>query len=194
MALEDLIARLERDADVRSSQLELDAEAEATALRGEAARVAQQRRDRELGSRRTRRRAQLDAALAEARRQTRGARLAAQHALLQRIFARARALVPELARSEAYLSQVAVHCAEARRYLEGVRVVVRCQPALVERLREPGLTLLEDAALPPGVVVAAEDGSVFIDNTLPARLERLEAKLAVELLAEVTRRAGETAR
>lgn len=37
MALEDLIARLERDADARSSQLELAAEAEAAALRAEAA-------------------------------------------------------------------------------------------------------------------------------------------------------------
>lgn len=191
MALTDLIARLERDADARLATLEAQAATEAESLRAEASRLAGQRRERELASRRTRRRARLDTALAEARKEVRGARLAAQHALLARVFARARALLPEVARSEQYLARLPQHLAEARRYVEGVRVVVRCHPSLTERLRsgeDAQVGFVEDASLSPGVVVSAADESVFIDNTLPARLQRLEARLAVEFIASLSPR------
>jgi vacuolar-type H+-ATPase subunit E/Vma4 len=188
MALEDLIARLERDAEARAAGLEAAADAEASALLAEAGKVAAEVSERELNSRRAQRRAQMDAALAEARRLARGALLEAQHALLARMLARARELVPEVGRSAEYLAELPRHWAEARRFLEGVQVVVRCQPALVALLRsgaDAQVTFVEDASLPPGVVVTAADDSVFIDNTLPARLQRLEARLAVELLASV---------
>lgn len=181
MALADLIARLEREADARSFELDAQAGAEAEKLRAEATRSSEERRERELATRREERRTTLDAALAEARRKMRGARLTAQHALLARVFARARELVPEVARSPAYLQAVPQHLAEARRFVEGLEVEVRCPPELAALL--PGA--VADPAVAPGVVVKAVDGSVHLDNTLPARLQRLEARLAVELLAQL---------
>ena len=125
--------------------------------------------------------------LAEARRHARGARLAAQHALLERVFSRARALLPEVATSDEYLARLPQHFAEARRYLEGLRVVVRCPPGFQGRLPEEAeVAFVTDDAAGAGVVVSAADGSVFVDNTLAARLQRLEAKLSVELLASVS--------
>jgi vacuolar-type H+-ATPase subunit E/Vma4 len=188
MALPDLIARLERDAETRGDELDRQANAEAEALRAEASRLLVQRREQELTRRRTERRVRHEAALAEARRGARGARLTAQHALLERIFARARALLPEVASSAEYFALLPAHYAEARRYVEGVKLTVRCHPSSAIWLHgtDADATFVEDAQAAPGVYVSAADGSVFIDNTLPARMQRLEAKLAVELLAEVT--------
>jgi vacuolar-type H+-ATPase subunit E/Vma4 len=42
--------------------------------------------------------------------------------------------------------------------------------------------LVPDASMGPGLVAEAADGSVVVDSTLLARLSRLEARLAVELL------------
>jgi len=187
MALADLIARLERDAETRADQLDREATAQAEALRAEASRLLSQRREQELTRRRTERRVRHEGALAEARRAARGARLRAQHALLERIFARARALLPEAASSAEYCALLPAHYAEARRYVEGLKVIVRCHPSSAIWLHgtDAEATFVEDAAAAPGVLVWAADGSVAIDNTLPARVQRLEAKLAVELLAEV---------
>jgi vacuolar-type H+-ATPase subunit E/Vma4 len=187
MALSDLIARLERDAQTRADELDAKAAVEAEALQAEAAQCLVRRREQELKSRRTERRARHEAALAQARRAARGARLTAQHALLARIFARAHALLPEVAGSAEYFALLPAHYAQARRYVEGLKVIVRCHPSTAIWLHgaDSEATFIEDPAAPPGVLVSAADGSVFIDNTLPARVQRLEAKLAVELLAEV---------
>ena len=189
MALPDLIARLERDAQARGDELARQASAEAGALRAEAERLLVQRREQELTRRRSERRLRHEAELAEARRASRGTRLAAQHALLERIFARARSLLPEVACSAEYFALLPGHYAEARRYVEGLKVTVRCHPSSALWLHgtDGDATFVEDVQAAPGVYVSAEDGSVFIDNTLPARMQRLEAKLAVELLAEVAR-------
>ena len=187
MALAELIARLERDAQTRADELDARAGAEADALQADAARLLVQRRAQELTRRRTQRQLRHEAALAQARRAARGARLAAQHALLERIFARARSLLPEVASSAEYFALLPGHYAEARRYVEGLKVTVRCHPSSAIWLHgtDADATFVEDAQAAPGVYVSAADGSVFIDNTLPARMERLETKLAVELLAEV---------
>jgi len=185
MALEALIARLEADADARLSQHEASAAAEARALLDEARQVESQRREQELSTRRARRRARLDTALAQARRDAKQARLLAQHALLERVFSRARALLPELASTPAFLERLPGQLEEAQRYLEGVPVVVRAHPSILALLPRTGATFVEDPSMPPGVVVSAADGSVFIDNTLPARLQRLAPRLGVELLASL---------
>jgi vacuolar-type H+-ATPase subunit E/Vma4 len=45
------------------------------------------------------------------------------------------------------------------------------------------LTVEGDAAAPPGVTVVTTDGVITVDNTLEGRLERLRARLAIEVLA-----------
>ena len=191
MALTDLTARLERDAEARIAELTARTEAEAQALLAEARRATQTHRDDELNARRLVRRARFDRALAEARQRARADRLAAQHALLAKIFERARAVIPSVAESAAYLEALPTHLLEALRYVEGQRVIVRCAPAFAERLRpvlagRDDVALLEDPQLPPGLTVSTPDETVFIDGTLAQRLARLEPRLRVELLAEVT--------
>lgn len=191
MALTELIARLERDAEVRIAELTARTEAEAQALRDEASRATQCHRDDELAARRLVRRARFDRALAEARQRSRADRLAAQHALLAKVFERARAQIPATAESAAYTDVLPTHLLEALRYVEGLRVVVRCAPAFTERLKtavagRDDVAFFEDPTLPPGLTVSTPDETVFIDDTLATRLSRLEPRLRVELLAEVS--------
>lgn len=191
MGLQDLISRLERDAERRIAELRDKAQAEAEGLLAEAARESAAHRERELGLRRGARKGRYERALAEARQRARADRLRAQHELLARIFTRARELIPEVAASDAYAAALGAHLAEALRYVEGTRAVVRCAPAhlaVVQPLlaARDGVELVEDPSLAPGVVVTTADESVAIDDTLPARLARFEPRLSVELIAEVT--------
>ena len=82
------------------------------------------------------------------------------------------------------------HLEEASSYLEGLRPRVRCQAVfapvlqpLVARLE--GAELVIDESVGPGIVAEAADGSVIVDNTLAARLAQIEARLEIELVAEV---------
>ncbi len=189
MALGELISRLERDAEARVGEVRAKAQAQAEALLAEAARATEAHRERELGVRRVERRARLDRELSEARQRAHAERLVGQHALLARVFAAARALIPEVAASPAYLEALPGHLAFALRYVEGMRVVVRCAPAFIAALQpvsdsRADVVLVEDATLPPGVLISSADDSVFIDDTLGARLTRAQPRLAIELLAE----------
>lgn len=185
MALADLIARLEQDAQARVTALREQADAEVRAVEAEALRVAGEASSQRLQQRRHELEAQLQRELATARQQARARELAARHALAGRILARAQALIPQLGSSAEYRARVPAHAAEALTYLEGLRPVLRCAPAfasLLEPLARDGVTLAVDDAVAPGLVAEAADGSLRVDNTLPARLRRLEARLTIELL------------
>jgi vacuolar-type H+-ATPase subunit E/Vma4 len=115
----------------------------------------------------------------------------ARHALLARILERACALVPEVSASSSYLEALPSHLEEALSYLEGTRPHVRCQATFAAALqsivaRHEGATLVIDESVGPGVVAEAADGAVAVDNTLAARLARVESRVAIELLKEMS--------
>lgn len=192
MALDDLIARLEADADARVQAIRQRADGEVRALDAEAARAAAEVTRANLARRRAALQAELRRELALARQKARAQELEARRALFQRVLSRAEALVAEVGASPAYLAVLPGHCTEALSYLEALRPIVRCAPALVPVL-EPAVAgredvqLVPDEALGPGLVAEAADGSVLVDNTLLARVRRREARLAVELLEALPR-------
>jgi vacuolar-type H+-ATPase subunit E/Vma4 len=190
MALPDLVARLERDAQQRITDLRANTQAQVSALAAQAAAVRDAQRDSELRRRRAVRRARLELELAQARQRARADQLHAQHALLVKIFQRAGEQLAAVATSPEYVNALPSHVKEALQFVEGQDVTVRCPPALVRDVRRavegrPGVTVVEDAQAPPGILVSTTDGTVVVDNTLPARLKRLVPRLAVELLAQV---------
>lgn len=192
MALEDLVARLERDAEARVAALEAEAQAGVEALRVEAARRSTAKRDEELASRRSARREVLRKELSAARQQARGAELSARHAFLDRIRARANALASSAAAEEALCRRLPGLLEEALHYTAGLRVQVMVPPALSARLQElvrgrADVQVTESPTAAPGIRVLALDGSVEVDNTLASRLDRAWPQLAIELLAEVER-------
>jgi vacuolar-type H+-ATPase subunit E/Vma4 len=190
MALVDLIARLEQDASSQVEALRRRAEDDVRAIEAAAERALAEARAAHVGRRRAERQGDFRQQLAEARRVARRRELEARHALMARVIDRARAMLPEAARSEPYRLSLAAHLDEALSYLEGLPCRVRC-PASCEPVLRPlvarheGVSLEVDDTVGPGLVAEALDGSVVVDNTLAARLARRQAQLAVDLLREV---------
>lgn len=190
MGLDDLIARLERDADARVAAIRARAQAEAEAIASAAGSASAKHRDETLAARRAERGARLGRELAAARQRAKSELLSRRHETLERIFARASELLAEAERDERYLAAVPQHLEEALRHVEGVPAEVRCRPSVARRL-EPVLAgraqleLVEDPGAPLGVVVRAKDGTVEVDNTLGARLQNVRQELGAELMRRV---------
>lgn len=190
MALQDLIARLDEDADATVRRVGQEAASRARAIE-QTARLEHDRRTTDVvASRRRIRLAQLARELTEARRAARGRELDARMSLVDRILARARARVADVVATDTYRRDLAARCTDALSYLEGVPVRVRCRPddAAVVSSAVAGrehVTIQPEEGLSPGLIIESLDGSVTIDETLEARLSRLRERLAIELIAEV---------
>ena len=188
MGLEELISRLERDADARVAAIASRATAEVDALTSEEGRRSRQLHEDELVSRRATRRASLEGALADARRKARGAALEARHALLARIFARAERIARDAAEVTLDDATLGRWLEEALCSLDELDVVVRCGVGLKARIEQNRRRARGGdrggSSVPPGLLAEARDGSVSADNTLPRRIERLRPRLAISLLAE----------
>lgn len=191
MALPDLIAKLERDAQGQVEAIAQRAEAEVRAIEAAARQELAEAAARIHAERQTVVQATFNRELSQARRRARADELDAQRALVARVLHRARALSVDASASPGYREAVAAHLEDALSYLEGVDVRLRCSAAMEPLLRpfaaRRGVPIEIDPSVGPGFVAEARDGSVTIDNTLAARLARLDAQLAVHLLAEVRR-------
>jgi vacuolar-type H+-ATPase subunit E/Vma4 len=190
MALVDLITRLEQDVASQVEALRRKADDDVRAIDAATELALAEASAAHVGRKRAERQATLRQELAEARRKVRARELDARHALLARVMDRARAMLPEVGRSDAYRLALPAHLAEALSYLDGVPCRVRCpsscEPALRElATRHDGVSLEVDESVGPGFIAEALDGSVVIDNTLTARLARMQGQLVVELLREV---------
>jgi vacuolar-type H+-ATPase subunit E/Vma4 len=187
MALSDLISRLEQEARSQVQTIEQETEAQVRAIEAATEQAMADTTTRHLERERAEREAVRQRELALARREARARELEARHAQLARVFARARALVPEVASSAFYAEALPSHLDEALSFLEGARPRVKCPAALIAMLRptvgrHEGVELVIDESVGPGIVAEAADGSVIVDNTLAARLGRLEPRLAIGLL------------
>jgi vacuolar-type H+-ATPase subunit E/Vma4 len=188
VALPDLIARLERDAQGQVEAITQRADAEVRAIEAAAAREVADATTRDLAERRRARQVALQRELSLARRRARADELSARRAFMTRVFDRARALAAAAPRQQ---DAAAGELEEVLSYLEGLDVRVRCPAGTASSLQgvatRRGVRVEIDEAVGPGFVAEAVDGSVTIDHTLAARLARLEGQLAIDLMAEVGR-------
>lgn len=187
MALSDLISRIEQEAQSQVQAIQQQAEAQVLAIEAATGQAIADAAARHLERQRTQRQVVHQRELALARRHARARELEARHAQLARILERARTLMPEMTASTPYLDALPSHLEEALSYLEGLRPHVRCQAALAPILqtivaRHEGAELVIDESVGPGVIAEAADGLVVVDNALAARLARIEARLAIDLL------------
>jgi vacuolar-type H+-ATPase subunit E/Vma4 len=190
VALEHLIAALEKEAEAHRAAELAAAREEAARVEAEEMRRVGRMREEALQELRLRLQQDTDQLVAGQRRQSRQEVLLARHRLLERIRHRALELMPETVRSQAYLGRLPEELADALSYLAGSKAIVRCSPPLAAAIRprvaeRPQLTLEEDSDLAPGFQVAAADGSVLVDRTLPRRLISDEVWLRLEILREV---------
>jgi vacuolar-type H+-ATPase subunit E/Vma4 len=189
MALSDLIARLEQEAQSRVEAVQRDADAEVRAIEADAERRVQEITARELEHGRATRRVGLERERALAQREARARELEALHSQIRRILTRARALVPEVADSARYVAALPAHLEQALLFVEGLHPRVRCQAAcaavLSPMVARYGAQLEIDESVAPGVLVDVGDGSVLVDNTLAGRLTRGESRLTIELARQL---------
>jgi len=194
VALADLIARLERDAQGQVEAITQRADAEVRAIEAAAAQTLADAATRHLAERRSVLRATLQRELSQARRRARADELQARRALVARVLDRARALAADAAAAPPFRDAMADQLDAVLSYLEGLDVRVRCAADTAALLQEAaarrGVRIEIDPAIGPGFVAEAVDGSVTIDHTLAARLAGLEGQLAIELMEEVGRGRG----
>ncbi len=188
MGLEELVARLERDADARVASIEEACRSEVAAIESDRECAASLRTTGELAKRRSERRVRLDREASAARREARRAVLEAQRAVVERVLERAAKLLEDAHRDEVYRSTLASRLASALAYVRG-RATIRCRPELVDPLRgalagNEDVSILEDAAVRDGFRV--ESGAMEIDETLAARLRAMRDTLAIDLLKEIS--------
>ena len=190
MALSDLIRRLEEEAASQVQAIEQRAAIQVAEIEATSVRAADIARNHYLEETRTRRQALRERELVRARREARARELEACRMQLARILERARTLTAEIADSAAYRNALPRHAEEALSYLESVRVRVRCRAEFAPILRpivarHQAAELAIDDRIGPGVIAEAADDCAVVDNTLAARLTRIEPQLAIDLATQL---------
>lgn len=186
MALAELIARLEHEAQERVRAIQEEADAEVRAIEQATEKGIAEIMSRQFARERDERFVVQQRELTMARRQARGGEIEAQHAVIGRVLERARTLLPEIGASPAYAAVVPAHLHEALSFLQGLQPRVRCQAGFVAILHaaidaHDGAQLVVDESVPPGFVAQAADGSVVVDDTLAARFARGKSRLTMAL-------------
>jgi vacuolar-type H+-ATPase subunit E/Vma4 len=186
MALADLIARLEQEAQSRVQAIREKADADVCATDEATTRAVADIAARHLDKERAERHVIQQRELAIARREAKTREMEARRASIARILTRARALLPESAAWRSYVDALPSYLDEALSFLHGLRPRVRCQAAVAPVLQAAigqyeGAQLVIDEAVGPGIVAEAGDGSVVVDNTLAGRLARAEIGLTMAL-------------
>jgi vacuolar-type H+-ATPase subunit E/Vma4 len=121
------------------------------------------------------------------RRETRERILQVRNAFLDRVFSAVTARLPSILEAPSRADALQRLVQEAVGYFPSTPAVVRCRRALADRLNGTGPTLgvsvVPDESVPEGVVVAAVDGSLAVDNTLIGRLRWLRPALSIEVVS-----------
>lgn len=192
MALAELMARLEQEAQSQADAFRRQADVEVQAIELETSAAIADATVRHAARARAGRQVVLRRERAEAARQARARELEARHALVARVLSRAAALYGEIATSREYIAALPGHAEDALSYVEGLPSRIRCHASSIEAIqpvvaRHDGVVLVADDTIGPGVVVETEDGVVVIDNTLETRVARVRDRLAIALAQGVDR-------
>ncbi len=185
MGLEELVARLERDADARVAAIEAKAREEIDAFESERARAASARESEALAKKRDARTRASERELAKARRRASSDVLRARHEVFDRAIARAPELLASANVDAVYRATLAARLEDALAHVTG-DAVVRCRAELADAARAALGERAEvrvDDAVASGFVL--ETANVVIDETLASRLARMRDALVMALAAEM---------
>ncbi|MGE0440464.1 MAG: V-type ATP synthase subunit E [Gemmatimonadales bacterium] len=186
MALAELLARLESEAQTEAARIASDAAARAREIADAgSARLERERRAATERLHRTREDA-VRRGLAAAERSARERRLTARAAAVDRILAAARGTLQSVP-AERYAALIPELVADTVRYLEGRAAVLTCPADAAPRVAAlaAGATVESPPGALPGILGRTADGRVTVDNTLAARLDRRQADLAIALAARL---------
>ncbi len=136
MALDRLLAALERETDERAAAVVRAAEEDAARIRASAAAECRRQRERRLAASEQQLRAESRQAIAAARHGAESRVLAARAEALERVMELARQRLPELLASTASRERVAAAVGDAIDCAGEAAVLVRASPGLVAALGE----------------------------------------------------------
>ena len=190
MAKSGLDTELRHSAERTSESVLGAARADAKRLAAESERVVEDRRREVLKDKEAEYGAEARVAIAAERHAAMRAVLLARTHLVDRVLERAQALLPDVARNEAYLATLSSELADALQFVEAEGTVVRCSedlgPAVRDRMRDrPAVKVEPEADVGTGFVVVGADGSVVVDGRLETRIDRLASVLAIEIHARL---------
>ena len=191
MALDQLLAALEREARAAADRALDAARREAARIEADTERDVAARRESAAGAVIAGQRAALERELAGAGRRVRGEVLVARERLLTRVYTAMRAELPAAAAGPAYRASLPARIVAARGCLDPDEpVVLECPPELAGDLaplvaldRTVSLRTVEGHGA--GFRLATADGAVAVDDSLESRLDssrRLLARSALDRL------------
>jgi vacuolar-type H+-ATPase subunit E/Vma4 len=190
MAKPGLDTELRRSAERTSESILGAARSDAKRLGTESERVVEDRRREVLKDKEAEYGAEARVAIAAERHAAMRAVLLARTHLVDRVLERAQALLPDVARNEAYLATLSSELTDALQFVEAEGTVVRCSedlgPAVRDRMRDrPAVKVEPEADVGTGFVVVGAEGSVVVDGRLETRIDRLASVLAIEIHARL---------
>ena len=184
-SLEALLDTLERDAAGEAARLIAQAEQEAGEIHARAETELRRRRAEVTERIEAEARREVARAAAAASRRFLESRLRERARVLDRIFSEAAAELGTAA-PDRYRALLPGLIGGTLRFLAGAPAVVTCRPEIAAEVEAslPGESRVtahpsRDAAA--GILGQSADGSVAVDNTLPAMLRRRQAELAIAL-------------
>jgi vacuolar-type H+-ATPase subunit E/Vma4 len=189
MALDDLLAAVEREAERKIAARLAGAWTDAARVAAGSAEHLTRRRAEAAAARRAELRAAATREVEASRRAARRTVLEARERLLDRVFRAALQRLPTAVEGQAYAAALADEVAEVLSYFGDELVVLRCPPALEPRVREiasgrSGVTVAADPGLATGLAAESGDGELMVESTLEGRLGRLRPALAIEVLRQ----------
>ena len=192
MALEQLIATLEREARSEQEAMLAAARSGIAASRAAANEQMEQRRTQATADRERRIEAALRAGLNEERRASRGLVLEARRRLVDRTFASARALLVPALETPEYRERLPGLVSQALEFLGNNPATIRAHPSITARLGEvlksrSNISIESDSDVGAGFKLMAEGNALEIDCTLEARLEAARPALTIEVVGKLER-------
>jgi len=187
--MRELIQTLEREAEARSEAILEGAREAASRVAEDAERELEHRVEGQVEAREREWRRDAGGRVAVARRAAAEQALGARAELLREVFERAARRLADIPGSPRYEAAAAGLLERALSFLPPGGVEVLCDPATARAVapaaERAGARIEARPGAAPGLVARATDGSVSVDATLEALLERLRPGLAMEIAARV---------
>jgi vacuolar-type H+-ATPase subunit E/Vma4 len=184
-SLDALLDTLERDAAGEAARLISRAEQEAGEIHARAEAEQHRRRAEATGRIEAEGRREVARAAAAASRRFLESRLRERARVLDRIFSEA-AVELGAASPDRYRALLPGLIDETLRFLAGAPAVLTCRPEIAAEVEgalpgESWVTAHASSDAAAGILGQSADGSVVVDETLPALLRRRQAELAIAL-------------
>jgi len=193
---ETIIQEINREAEEKIRYILEEARKEAERIREEARKRAEARAEWVLRKARTQAETEKQRIIAGARLEVRKKRLEVQESLIREVISALRDRLAELG-DEEYFPMLVDLTAEALKELGVEKAVLRSNERTLKLLearlqefrggvssklgREVEIHLGEPIATTGGILVETQDGSVRVDNTFEARIERFESELRAKI-------------